>query len=64
MVRLASEEYNLDNNTENMYVHLTNYSLNKKNENYDGVKYKLKLSDLLKTGLSSSSNKGYYSKTR
>lgn len=43
-----------------MYVHLTNYSLNKKNTNYDGTKFKLKFSDVLKNGLTSISSKGTY----
>lgn len=52
-MRLASEQYNLSMNIQDSYVHLTNYSLNKKNDNYDGDKHKLKLSDCLKNGLTS-----------
>lgn len=51
-----------------MYVHLTNYSLNKKNNNFDGDKHKLKLSDYLPTNspnnmfTTTTPEKGTYSK--
>jgi hypothetical protein len=53
LVRLASEKYNTgpgkNNDPKNdAYIHLTNYSLNKKNENFDDEVHKLKLSDVLK----------------
>jgi len=32
LVRFASEPYNLSNIKQNAYAHLTNYSINKKNE--------------------------------
>jgi hypothetical protein len=56
LVRLASEEYNLaKGGNQDHYMHLTNYSLNKKNTNkFDGERHKLRLSDCLKGGLSSS----------
>jgi hypothetical protein len=41
LVRLASEKYSNTKNLQDVYVHLTNYSLNKKNENFDGSKHKL-----------------------
>lgn len=46
LVRLASEKYTVakGNNKAESYVHLTNYSLNKNNENYDNTQHKLKLS--------------------
>lgn len=48
LVRLASEKYTIDKNGEmDKFIHLTNYSLNKKNDDYDGSKHKLKLSDCL-----------------
>lgn len=49
-MRLASEKYSTDKNNVAMdkYIHLTNYSLNKKNEAFDGDEHKLKLSDVLK----------------
>ena len=34
LVRFASERYTASDNTENMFSHLTNYSINKKNENF------------------------------
>ena len=48
LVRLASEKYDLKNNVNDMYCHLTNYSLNKKNEAFDGSEHKLKVTDVLK----------------
>ncbi len=52
LVRLASEKYNLQKgNISDNFMHLTNYSLNKKSTNYDSLKHKLKLGDLLKGGL-------------
>lgn len=47
LVRLASEKYNKNRNIQDLYVHLTNYSLNKKNNNFSGERHKLKLSDCL-----------------
>ena len=35
LVRLASEKYTGSKNMQDVYVHLTNYSLNKKNNNFD-----------------------------
>jgi tubulin polyglutamylase TTLL6/13 len=50
LIRLASEKYQCSkNSTQDMYVHLTNYSLNKKNTHFDGEKHKLRLSDFLPT---------------
>lgn len=34
LARFASEKYNLDDDEGNKFSHLTNYSINKKNENY------------------------------
>ena len=50
LVRLASEKYDPTKNFGDSYIHLTNYSLNKNNKQYDGEKHKLKLSDVL-TGI-------------
>ena len=47
LVRLASEKYTKNDDEENKFIHLTNYSLNKKSENYDGDEHKLQLSDVL-----------------
>ena len=47
LVRLASEKYSGFENLKNIYQHLTNYSLNKKNEQFDGNTHKLKVSDCL-----------------
>jgi hypothetical protein len=48
LVRLASEKYQGSKNTNDVYTHLTNYSLNKKNNNFSDDDHKLKLSDVLK----------------
>ena len=45
LVRLASEKYSNKNLTD-VFIHLTNYSLNKKNDNYT-EDFKLKISDCL-----------------
>jgi hypothetical protein len=45
LVRLASEKYSNKNLTD-VFVHLTNYSLNKKNDN-SSEDFKLKISDCL-----------------
>ena len=34
LVRFASEKYNASDSVDNMYSHLTNYSINKKNDNF------------------------------
>jgi hypothetical protein len=64
LVRLASEKYSMCRNIQDVYVHLTNYSLNKKNEHFDGNKHKLRLSDILNKGMSSSTSKGSYTKSK
>lgn len=48
LVRLASEKYQSNQNPSDVYVHLTNYSLNKKNGNFDDEAHKLKLSQCLR----------------
>lgn len=54
LVRLASEKYLLSNNVQDVYMHLTNYSLNKKNvTKFDGEKHKLSLTHCIGAGLSS-----------
>jgi len=54
LVRLASEKYNLSKNgggVQDHYMHLTNYSLNKKNQGkFDGERHKLRLSDCMGPG--------------
>lgn len=47
LVRLASEKYSGTKNMQDVYVHLTNYSLNKRNGNFDNEAHKLKVSDCL-----------------
>ena len=64
LVRLASQPYNQGQDIGDSYAHLTNYSLNKKNDAFDGEKHKLRLSDVLRSGLSSSSDKGIFVKNR
>lgn len=34
LVRIATDKYTPTDNMENKFAHLTNYSINKKNENY------------------------------
>ena len=34
LVRFASEPYNIESLKSNVYAHLTNYSINKKSENF------------------------------
>lgn len=63
IVRLASEKYSAAKNISDMYVHLTNYSLNKKNDNFDGDKHKLGLAKCLESGLTSQTEKGSFSKS-
>lgn len=46
LVRLASEKYTKKQTGDN-YVHLTNYSLNKANKNYNDSDHKLLLSEVL-----------------
>ena len=53
LVRLASEKYDPNKNFNDPYTHLTNYSLNKKNENFDNDAHKLRLNDCLKGIMSS-----------
>jgi hypothetical protein len=48
LVRLASEKYTGAKNTGDTFIHLTNYSLNKNNKNFDDVNHKLRVSDCLK----------------
>jgi len=58
LVRLASEKYDPTKNFENHFVHLTNYSLNKDNKDFDEKKHKLRLKDVLKGELVSTTRKG------
>jgi hypothetical protein len=47
LVRLASEKWSGCQNINDVFVHLTNYSLNKKNAKFDNFKHKLMLSECL-----------------
>lgn len=40
------------------FVHLTNYSLNKRNDNFNDCEHKLKVSECLKGSMSQSGSKG------
>jgi hypothetical protein len=62
LVRLASEKYNPNKNISDMFTHLTNYSLNKKNQNFDGDKHKLTLSQCLKGSFQTSTERGTFAK--
>lgn len=48
LVRLASEKWVGTKNVADVFSHLTNYSLNKKNNNFNDDAHKLKLTDCLK----------------
>lgn len=48
LVRLASEKYDPTKNFQDLFTHLTNYSLNKKNDKFDNDAHKLRLNDCLK----------------
>lgn len=48
LVRLASQKYDKNKDTDDAFVHLTNYSLNKNNKDFDSELHKLKLKDVLK----------------
>jgi hypothetical protein len=54
LVRLASEKYTVAKTVskQESYVHLTNYSLNKNNANYNNTAHKLKLSEILQGSIS------------
>jgi len=58
LVRLASEKYDQSKNFEDHYVHLTNYSLNKDNVEFDESKHKLRVKDVLRGELTSTSSNG------
>jgi hypothetical protein len=47
LVRLASKTYDPSQGFEDPYIHLTNYSLNKKAEEFDTTKHKKRLKDIL-----------------
>ena len=59
LVRLASKSYDYNKNFDNPFIHLTNYSLNKNNkQDFDKVKHKLRISDVLQGTLKSNSPNG------
>jgi len=47
LVRLASEKWVGTKNVSDVFCHLTNYSLNKKNNNFNDDAHKLKVTDCL-----------------
>ena len=55
LVRLASEKYDHTKSFDDPFIHLTNYSLNKNNNNFDDKKHKLRVKDVLKGELTSKS---------
>ena len=57
-MRLASEKYNADaqKGFDDPYVHLTNYSLNKDSKSFNVKEHKLRLNDVLRGEMVSSSN--------
>ena len=58
LVRLATQKYDSTQDYENAYIHLTNYSLNKDNKDFDEKKHKLRVKDILKGELTSVSSNG------
>ena len=62
LVRLASQKYEPNKNFDDPFTHLTNYSLNKNNKEFDSTKHKLRLKDVLKGQLTSESNGKVYRK--
>jgi hypothetical protein len=47
IVRLATEKYDNTKSYDDPYIHLTNYSLNKNNKEFNETKHKLRLKNLL-----------------
>ena len=62
LVRLATEKYDPTKSFDDPFVHLTNYSLNKNNAEFDANKHKLKLKDVLKGEMISQSDGKTYRK--
>ena len=64
IVRLATEKYSNDASKgfDDPFVHLTNYSLNKNSKAFDDKKHKLRLKDVLKGELVSTSKGKTYRK--
>ena len=58
LVRLASQKYDHTKSYDDPYVHLTNYSLNKNSKDFDSEKHKLRLKDVLKGDMVSTSPNG------
>lgn len=58
LVRLASQKYDPSKSFDDPYVHLTNYSLNRNCKDFDSSKHKLRLRDVLKGELVSTSSNG------
>ena len=48
LVRLATEKYDPTKSFDDPFVHLTNYSINKNNVEFDGSKHKLRFKDVLR----------------
>lgn len=58
IVRLATEKYDHTKSFDDPYIHLTNYSLNKNNKEFDSKKHKLRLKNILQGELVSASSTG------
>ena len=58
LVRLASEKYDASQGYDDPFIHLTNYSLNKNNEQFDSNVHKLRLKDVLRGELESTDANG------
>lgn len=62
IVRLATEKYDPSKSLDDHFVHLTNYSLNKNNKEFDTNKHKLRLKNILQGELVSTSKGKTYRK--
>lgn len=62
LVRLATEKYDPTKSFDDPFVHLTNYSINKNNVEFDGSKHKLRLKDVLRGEMISQSEGKTYRK--
>ena len=62
LVRLATEKYDPNTSLNDHYTHLTNYSINKDNKEFDENQHKFRLKDILRGELTSVSGKRTFRK--
>ena len=58
LVRLATAKYDHTQSYDDPFIHMTNYSLNKNNSEFDSNVHKLRLKDVLRGELESSGANG------